>query len=523
MLLLCGCCAAFMAWGQDRPVEDPRVAFANTITVEDLSRHLNILASDDMEGRETGQPGQYRAARYLEGVIRDFGLPAVGQGGTYSQPISFISERWDQVALAINGQGQRHLWDFYAYPTQNASRGEVTCNEVVFLGYGIDAPAYSDYKGEDVTGKTILIMAGEPANKKGTSYVSGTETPSDWATNVELKLRAARQHGVATIIILDPEFQKNLAAARRIALDSRMHIGFLEDAATNYSNSIYVSSETAKRMLGEAYNDVVKARRRIEQKGKPKAVTIPARLAITQEKDVKELLGENMLAYVEGTDPALKHELVVVTAHYDHIGRRGNDIFNGADDNGSGTSTVLEVCQAFQLAKAAGHGPRRSMLFMLVSGEEKGLLGSEFYVKNPLFPLENTIVNINVDMVGRVDEAHADNPNYIYVIGADRLSTTLHDINEAANAKYTQLALDYTYNAESDPNRYYYRSDHYNFAERGIPAVFFFNGTHADYHQSTDTVDKINFGKMVKIGRLVYHTAWELANRNERIQVNVKP
>jgi Zn-dependent M28 family amino/carboxypeptidase len=213
--------------------------------------------------------------------------------------------------------------------------------------------------------------------------------------------------------------------------------------------------------------------------------------------------------------------VLIVTAHYDHIGRRGNSIFNGADDNGSGTSTVLEIAQAFTLAKQAGVGPRRSVLFMLVSGEEKGLLGSEFYVNHPLFPLENTIANINVDMVGRVDEKHAADPNYIYVIGSDRLSTTLHEINEAANDKYTQLELDYTYNAEDDPNRYYYRSDHYNFAERGIPAVFYFNGTHADYHQDTDTVDKINFEKMVHIGQLVFYTAWELANRNERIKVDV--
>ncbi|MEL7221722.1 MAG: M28 family peptidase, partial [Bacteroidota bacterium] len=298
---------------------------------------------------------------------------------------------------------------------------------------------------------------------------------------------------------------------------------FSENAADNFSNSIYVSTETAKDILGAAYSDVVKARKRIERKGKPRSVRVPVQLSLTQTKKIRELLGENMLAYVEGTDPELKDELLVVTAHYDHIGRRGKSIFNGADDNASGTSTVLEVCQAFTLAKEAGIGPRRSVLFMLVSGEEKGLLGSQFYVENPLFPLENTIANINVDMVGRVDEKHEGNPDYIYVIGADRLSTELHDINEAANNQYTQLELDYTYNEEDDPNRYYYRSDHYNFAERGIPAVFFFNGTHEDYHQATDTVDKINFDKMVKIGQLVYHTAWELANRDKRVVIDVKP
>lgn len=499
--------------------EDPQIKYANTINTEDLHRHLTILAADDMEGRETGTEGQYKAARYLEEIIKGYGLPGVGPEKTYSQAISFISERWETIEMEINGTAKRHLWDYYAYPSKNADRAEVRADEVVFLGYGIQSDNYSDYDGQRLGGKTILIFDGEPKNSDGVYYTTGTTEPSEWTSDITLKLKAAKENGVETVIILDPNFQRNLSSARKIALDSRMHMGFSEKPEDHYSNSIYVSTETASEILGSAYSKVVKARRRIEKKGKPRSVNIPADIRLLQQKRVKELLGENMLAYVEGTD--LKDELVIVTAHYDHVGRRGNSIFNGADDNGSGTSTVLEVAQAFALAKEAGEGPRRSVLFMLVSGEEKGLLGSQFYVENPLFPLENTVANINVDMVGRVDAKHEGNPNYIYVIGSDRLSTELHEINENANSQYTQLELDYTYNAEDDPNRYYYRSDHYNFAERGIPAVFFFNGTHEDYHQATDTVDKINFEKMQRIGRLVFHTAWELSNRDERIKVDV--
>ena len=172
-------------------------------------------------------------------------------------------------------------------------------------------------------------------------------------------------------------------------------------------------------------------------------------------------------------------------------------------------------------AKAAGKAPKRSVMVMLVTGEEKGLLGSQYYTEYPVFPLAKTVANINVDMVGRVDEKYKDNPDYVYVIGSDRLSTELHEINENANKKYTNLTLDYTYNAEDDPNRYYYRSDHYNFAVKGIPAVFYFNGTHEDYHRTTDTVEKINFEKMEKIGKLVFHTAWELADRKDKIKVDV--
>ena len=289
-----------------------------------------------------------------------------------------------------------------------------------------------------------------------------------------------------------------------------------------YANSLYISSSMAKTILGDQMGKVVKARKKMQKKGKSKAVSIPVNLRLTQNIASRSLNSNNVLGFVEGTDEKLKKEIVVITAHYDHLGKRGQDIYNGADDNGSGTSSVLEVAEALMDAKAKGVGPRRSVLCMLVTGEEKGLLGSQYYTARPIFPLENTIANINVDMVGRVDQKYADNPNYIYVIGSDRLSTELHEINEAVNATYTKLTLDYTYNAPDDPNRYYYRSDHYNFAEKGIPAIFYFNGTHEDYHRTSDTVEKINFEKMETVARLVFHTAWELANRDKRIEVDVK-
>ena len=235
-------------------------------------------------------------------------------------------------------------------------------------------------------------------------------------------------------------------------------------------------------------------------------------------KNIDVTAGNNVLGYIEGTDK--KDELVVISAHHDHLGKRNTDIYNGADDNGSGTSTVLEIAEAFQLAKEMGVGPKRSVLCLLVTGEEKGLLGSEYYGENPIFPLEKTVANVNIDMVGRIDKKYQDNPEYIYVIGSDRLSTDLHKINETANQKYAQIVLDYQYNSETDPNRYYYRSDHYNFAKKGIPAIFYFNGTHDDYHRTSDTIEKINFDVMEKRGRLFFHTAWELANREEKIVVD---
>ncbi|MCB9425421.1 MAG: M28 family peptidase [Flavobacteriales bacterium] len=223
---------------------------------------------------------------------------------------------------------------------------------------------------------------------------------------------------------------------------------------------------------------------------------------------------ENVWAFIEGNEKP--EEIVVISAHYDHVGMKNNEVYNGADDNGSGTSSLLEMAEAFALAKKGGHGPKRSILFLHVTGEEHGLHGSRYYTENPLFPLKNTIVDLNIDMVGRRDSVHANTNNYVYLIGSDRLSTDLHNISEEANEKYVQLELDYTYNALDDPNRFYYRSDHYNFAKNGIPSLFYFNGVHDDYHQPTDDVDKIEFDALEKRVRLFFVTAWELANREER-------
>lgn len=501
--------------------ETPAVDYANDITAEEMRQMLSVLASDDYEGRETGTEGQRKAADYIAKQFAAMGLPKIGEEGTYFQKIVFTSQSWNEIELTIEGKKYRHLRDFYAFPTRNNSMETKTIDEVLFLGYGIDDEIYSDYEGKDVVGKTILIYSGEPKDKKGNYLLTGSAEMSDWSDNWERKMRLAKEKGVELVLIIDPDIKQNIANNRRALLSFNMELGDMEYDTEQFVNHLYVSSTLARELVSSKFKKLVKARDRIVKKGKLKKVDIPTTLTLTMEKNIRQLLGSNVLGYVEGTDKILKEEVVVVTAHYDHLGRRGESIFNGADDNGSGTTTVLEVAESFAKAKAAGVGPRRSVLFMLVSGEEKGLLGSQYYAEFPIFPIANTVANINVDMVGRVDEKYAENPNYVYVIGSDRLSTELHDINEMANKTYTNLVLDYTYNDDNDPNRYYYRSDHYNFAKKGIPAIFYFNGTHEDYHRPSDTVEKINFEKMEKIGRLVFHTTWELANRQKRIEVNV--
>lgn len=224
---------------------------------------------------------------------------------------------------------------------------------------------------------------------------------------------------------------------------------------------------------------------------------------------------ENVLAFIEGSE--FPEEILVISSHYDHVGMddEGN-VFNGADDDGSGTVAILEIAEAFMEAKADGYHPKRSILFLNVTGEEKGLVGSKYYTDNPVFPLAQTVANLNIDMIGRSDVAHEGNGNYVYLIGSDKLSTELHELSEEVNRKYLNMELDYTYNDENDPNRFYYRSDHYNFAKNNIPIIFYFNGVHADYHKITDTPDKIEYDLLEKRAKLIFLTAWEIANRETR-------
>jgi Zn-dependent M28 family amino/carboxypeptidase len=227
---------------------------------------------------------------------------------------------------------------------------------------------------------------------------------------------------------------------------------------------------------------------------------------------------QNVIAYIEGGE--FPEEVIIISAHSDHEGYTDTEIFNGADDNGSGTAAVMEMAQAFQKAALDGYRPKRSVVFLHLTGEEVGLIGSRYYTQHPVFSMQNTVANLNIDMIGRVDDDHKDDENYIYVIGADRLSTELHYISEEANAQFTNLELDYKLNSDSDPNRYYYRSDHYNFAQKGVPVIFYFNGEHEDYHEPTDTPEKINYTLLEKRTKLIFATAWYLANSEKRIIVD---
>ena len=322
------------------------------------------------------------------------------------------------------------------------------------------------------------------------------------------------------------EAEFNSLTQRYKAYSTRPSIGLKSSGNQENAATVFISPIAGAALFGITTDKLLDYGNQVAKAGKPVTASLTAvkDVKIKTTRDASPLPTENVLGFIEGSDK--KDEVIVVTAHYDHVGvdttRQGDQIYNGANDDGSGTVAVIELAEAFAQAKKDGYGPRRSILFMTVTAEEKGLLGSEYYSENPIFPLENTVANVNIDMIGRMDKDHekTNDSNYIYSIGADKLSSELHQINEAMNEKYVNLKLDYTYNDENDPNRLYYRSDHYNFAKHGIPIVFYFNGVHDDYHQPSDEVDKIIFESAEKVARLAFHVTWELANRENRIVVD---
>lgn len=503
---------------------DP-LPYALGIRAEDLRPLVTVLASDSLEGRETGKPGQYKAANFIAQQFKALGLPTEGDRNTYFQQIQLQRESWKTISLKVGDQEFKNRTDFYVYPAFNPSNPLISLKEVVFVGYGIEDSTYSDYGKAEVAGKAVIFYDGEPLDAAGKSVVTKSEFRSTWSLDWKRKVKLAQSKGAIMVFIVDSQFDESIKKNRKLTstynwqpIDANT-----EGQKIDFVNSMFISPSVGAAILGKkaAKAEEIIADLRGGEKFKP--IKVKSNIAVVMDKEIKTLEGSNVIGYIEGSDPNLKKEFVFVTAHYDHLGKPDSSvIYYGADDNASGTAGVIEIARAFVEAKRKGVGPKRSVVCMLVSGEEKGLLGSEFYVQFPLFPLGATVVDINIDMIGRVDERHAGNPNYIYVIGSDRLSSTLHTINEQVNAEYTQLELDYKYNDPNDKNRYYERSDHYNFAQRGIPSIFYFNGTHADYHKPTDTVDKIDFNALAKRAQLAFHTAWEIANCPSRPLVDKK-
>ena len=475
---------------------DP-VLFANSIREENLQKHLYQIAGPDFEGRETATEGQRKAAVYIQTYFKSLGL-APGNRGSFQLPFPVYMDSTLNASITVNGDSFELYKDFdlQISAAHSISFGS---SEIVFAGYGISDSQRNDYKDLAVAGKIVLIRNGYPPG-----YLQSQIDKKKF--NSFGKQDAAQQHGAAALFIMKDSFTH-----KTFAENSPMYLNYFH--STIRPNSFFISEKMAMAIMGDDYIAA--------KNGNISSKTYTVNTLLSVRKDTKFLESTDVLGYLEGTD--LKDQLLVISAHYDHLGKIGSVIYFGADDDGSGTVALLELAAAFAKAKEAGAGPRRSILFLANSGEEKGLWGSEFYTNHPVYPLNKTTANLNIDMIGRMDPGRkqGDSNNYVYVVGDNKLSTDLRTINAGANKKYTKLELDYKFNDPKDPLKIYYRSDHFNFAKHGVPIIFYFDGIHHDYHQPGDTPDKINYDLLAKRARLVFYTAWEMANRKEMIKRNL--
>lgn len=465
----------------------PQVQYASTIRAEDLKKHLTYLASDELEGRDTGSEGGKKAGNYLADFYKNIGLTGP-VNGSYFQPFNLASVSYSKVLLQVGKTKLEENTDFIFIGDGDMKKPINT--ELVFLGLVTDENlAKVNIKGKLVGIWAIGVRTGEIIDK-------------------------LMKAGAAGVVQVTMEGQSNFDRVANLYKSSTGgRLGF--EKPVTQRPVFMISSDKMGALFGTPVETLKEA-----AKSNPETIK-SQKVSYQIAKSSKIVPAENVMGYLEGTDK--KNEVLVISSHYDHVGVDGKgEVFNGADDDGSGTVSVMEIAEAFALAAKDGLKPRRSVLFLNVTGEEKGLLGSEYYSENPIFPLANTVNNINIDMVGRIDYEYqkSENKDYVYVIGSEMLSTQLKKINEYNNLTYTDLILDYRYDAEDDPNEFYYRSDHYNFAKHNIPVLFFFNGVHDDYHQVTDTVDKIEFPLMTKRAQLIFHTAWDLANREKRTPVD---
>ena len=454
--------------------------FAAIITPQALKEKLSVIASADMQGRETATEGQRKAAAYIETYFKKLKL-LPGDSGNYQMEFPVYQDSVTSAIFSVNGKNFQFAEDF-SNAGNTIAANTWTITNIFFAGKGMQDSIQNDYDSS-MKGKWVMI-APLGLNEKSSRQLTQ-------------RINLAPQNGAIGLLVVSDNFPK-----KNYSPKSRM----FNELPQSHFPVLFIS-----RKIAEAILDTILTENTAHK-------DYNTNIQITINKTTNYLQSTDVIGVLPGADK--KDEYVFVTAHYDHLGIRDSMIYYGADDDGSGTTAVLQIAQAFAAARDKRHRPKRTIVFMTVSGEEKGLWGSEYYTNHPLFTLDSTSADLNIDMIGRIDPSrnYGDSLNYVYTIGEDKLSSDLMKISDSINSTYTHLELDRKFNDPKDPNRFYYRSDHYNFASKGVPIIFYFNGTHADYHQPTDTVDKINFDLMSKRAKLIFYTAWEVANRDEMLK-----
>ncbi|MCU0328572.1 MAG: M28 family peptidase [Chitinophagales bacterium] len=480
------------------------IQIADKITIDNLKKDLYILASDSLEGRETGEIGQKKAAAYIARTLRNIGVKPIETNGLKKINIDSTSQK--NIQRYCHGYYQNiMLKNRYRYRLNIdfANRYSISLHDTRKLRE-FEQPSISDISMTDSVHFEDIIYHSYQLSKDLEKNIYEMHRISDTAqfqkfTNQTPKGFYLYQSEIALSTF--KHWETNSLFRDNFFLYILDDLGKKDTLLNQFGNTFYNTTfiyDTAKIKL-------------------PKLEGIQP-IAIKQSITFLDssFWSENVLAFFEGSDK--KEELVVISAHYDHLGKNDKEIYYGADDNGSGSSALLSIARAYQYAYNQNIKPRRSVLLLWMTGEERGLYGSDHYVNYPIFPLDKTVCDLNTDMIGRLDKSAKDT-NYVYLIGSDILSKELEEVNEKANQQFTKLRLDYRFKYD-DPDQYYYRSDHYNFAINNIPVIFYFTGIHDDYHKPSDTPDKILFPKVQKIAKLIFHTSWQVANQDQRIKLN---
>ncbi len=497
-----------------------QVKYADLITEESSKKHLEVLTSKEFAGRGTGQEGGLKAARYIAEQFKSYGLKPVVNGNSYFQEVKLLKSSFDVQNFVIGLANYKYGQDFYVQGNNPFHTYE--SNEIIFVGYGIQDEKYNELKEVDIKGKVILVInEGEPTDVHGKSLITGSSSKSEWSTSRFKRIQELQKLNPKVIISTNSQVAETIARFknRLTASSFKLDKGNPDITNTTTPPVVNITEDMANKILATLNTSIATYKiKAAESLQKPTA--IKTKFEASMGVKIEKIEVPNVIGLLEGTTK--KDEIVVVAGHYDHDGiLPDGTYFPGADDNGSGTVAVIELAKAFSQAKKDGKGPKRSILFIGLAAEEKGLLGSDYYVEHPILPLDKTIACVNIDMIGRIDNKHLEGDhNYIHVIGVNKLSTDLKPIVELAN-KNINMKLDYDYDHPDEPMRLYYRSDHYNFAKKGIPSLFFFSGLHPHYHTPEDTIEKIDFPMMVKREKLIFNTVWELADRPNKPKVDL--
>jgi Peptidase family M28 len=514
---------------------------AERIKAEKIREDLYIVASDEMAGRDTPSPGLDRTAKFIAERMSKLKLTPAGDNNSFFQNIAMRRTEIDpeRTRAQMGERPFRVAEDFI--PDLMSGNGEAA-GQLVYAGHGwvVGSKKLNAYEGLDVKGKIVVVSGNGRTPPPGMTLAEISAAPAgSWETPISY----AQKHGARGLVLVPQNFERRWrsglrGAARPVFTPERFLVPTDEEEEDGGASAAPVAQLPAvipsAAMLnvlfeGERADGAAVLRAAREGETLPGFALAPAkslRLEISMKIDRTQT--QNVVAVVEGRDPQLKKEYVALGAHYDHVGTgrpvAGDAIYNGADDDGSGTTALLAMAEAF----AKGPRPRRSILFVWHTGEEKGLLGSQYFTEFPTVPLAQIVTQLNIDMIGRSkrpDDTNPRNrmltgPDEIYVIGSRMMSTELANLSESVNRSYLNLKFNYHYDDPNDSEGLFYRSDHYNYAKRGVPIIFYFDGVHEDYHKPSDTPDKIDYQKMEKITRTIFILASELANAAKRPAVD---